>query len=123
MAENSAFASGDREGDVGELDVKPARTVMAKKSIAALLGLLLLVNLSSSIYQIPLNRVIERRLCNDYYAIHDPTAFEPDGSVKEEKCKIDSIQQDLAWILGAMETAWIVGGMYTGSRMCSCVPR
>ncbi|KAK4159212.1 major facilitator superfamily domain-containing protein [Cladorrhinum sp. PSN259] len=62
-----------------------------------------------SLYQLPLNRVIERRLCRDYYAATDPSAFGPDGEVNEELCKIDTVQKKLAWIQGAMETAWIVG--------------
>ncbi|KAK3986551.1 major facilitator superfamily domain-containing protein [Cladorrhinum sp. PSN332] len=62
-----------------------------------------------SLYQLPLNRVIERRLCRDLYAATDPSVFDPDGEVDEELCKIDVVQKELAWIQGAMETAWIVG--------------
>lgn len=83
-----------------------------RSAITALLGLLLLVNLAASLYQLPLNRVIERRLCRDYYADHDPTAIQPDGSVQEELCKIDVVQQGLGWIQGTMDTLWVVGGMH-----------
>ncbi|KAH8904656.1 hypothetical protein BR93DRAFT_882495 [Coniochaeta sp. PMI_546] len=62
-----------------------------------------------SLYQLPLNRVIERRLCREYYAAQDPTVFDPYGEVSEDLCKIDVVQSELAWIQGAMETAWIVG--------------
>ncbi|KAK4230346.1 major facilitator superfamily domain-containing protein [Podospora fimiseda] len=62
-----------------------------------------------SLYQLPLNRVIERRLCRDFYAATDPSVFGPDGEVSEELCKIDVVQKELGWIQGAMETAWIVG--------------
>ncbi|OIW26893.1 hypothetical protein CONLIGDRAFT_581732 [Coniochaeta ligniaria NRRL 30616] len=62
-----------------------------------------------SLYQLPLNRVIERRLCREYYAAEDPTVFDLLGEVGEELCKIDPVQRELAWIQGAMETAWIVG--------------
>ncbi|KAK1974549.1 major facilitator superfamily transporter [Colletotrichum cereale] len=78
-------------------------------SIGALLALVLLVNLAASLYQLPLSRVIERRLCREHYLIEDPSVIGPDGSVEERLCKIDGVQQGLAWIQGTMETAWIVG--------------
>lgn len=81
-----------------------------KSAIAALLSLLLLVNLSASLYQLPLNRVVERRLCREYYSQHDPSAIRPDGSIDEELCKIDSVQASLGRIQGFMDTTWIVGG-------------
>ncbi|KAI1371964.1 major facilitator superfamily transporter [Hypoxylon crocopeplum] len=81
-----------------------------KLAILALLALLLLVNLATSLYQLPLNRVIERRLCREYYGTHDPSVIDPDGNVDEKLCKkIGSIQQSLAWTIGIMDTLWIVG--------------
>lgn len=79
-------------------------------TVAALLGLLLLVNLAASLYQLPLNRVVERRLCREYYSANDPSMIGPDGSIEEGLCKIDPVQQGLGWIQGTMETIWIVGG-------------
>lgn len=81
----------------------------SKRALVSLLSLVLLVNLSMSLYQLPLNRVIERRLCRDFYTATDPSVFGPDGEVSEDLCKIDRIQKELAWIQGVMETAWIVG--------------
>ncbi|KAI2631242.1 hypothetical protein GGS21DRAFT_523993 [Xylaria nigripes] len=63
--------------------------------------LLLLINLTNGISNIPLNRLLERRLCRAYY--------EADHDIDEELCKVDSVQQGLAWIMGAFETLWIVG--------------
>ncbi|ROW09881.1 hypothetical protein VPNG_06294 [Cytospora leucostoma] len=83
---------------------KPARS-----AIAALLGVLLLVNLAASLYQLPLNRVVEGRLCREFYEQHDPSRLGPDGDVNEELCKVDIVQQGLGRIQGAMETVWIVG--------------
>lgn len=81
-----------------------------RSAIAALLGLLLLVNLSASLYQLPLNRVVERRLCQEYYSQHDPSVIAPDGSIEEKLCKADPIQAGLGRIQGVMDTTWIVGG-------------
>ncbi|ORY67034.1 major facilitator superfamily transporter [Pseudomassariella vexata] len=87
------------------------RSVPREVAVGALLGLLLLVNLAISLYQLPLNRVIERRLCREYYTQHNPSAIGREGNVAEELCKIDEVQQDLAWIQGVMETTWIVGDL------------
>ncbi|KAG8162542.1 hypothetical protein KVR01_008307 [Diaporthe batatas] len=79
------------------------------RTIAALLGLLLLVNLSASLYQLPLNRVVERRLCQEYYSQHDPSVIGPTGDIDERLCKADAIQAGLGRIQGVMDTEWIVG--------------
>jgi len=78
--------------------------------IGWLVTALLLVNLAASLYQLPLNRVVERRLCREYYREYDPAVIGPDGNVDEELCKVDAVQQGLAWIQGVMDTEWIVGG-------------
>lgn len=98
--------------DSNDDDAQPsaAQETVSMRALGTLLGLVLLVNLSMSLYQLPLNRVIERRLCREYYALADPTVFDPNGEVSEDLCKIDAVQSELAWIQGAMETAWIVGG-------------
>lgn len=83
---------------------KPTRS-----AITALLTLLLLVNLAASLYQLPLNLVIERRLCLEHYRQHDPSQIGKDGSIEETLCKIDAVQMGLGWIQGTMDTIWVVG--------------
>ncbi|KAI8949164.1 hypothetical protein F4801DRAFT_421941 [Xylaria longipes] len=73
----------------------------SRHAIWLVLFLLLLVNLTNGISNIPLNRLLERRLCRTYY--------DSDHDVDEALCKVDSVQQDLAWIMGVFETLWIVG--------------
>lgn len=74
----------------------------SRYAIWLVLFLLLLVNLTSGISNIPLNRLLERRLCRAYY--------DSDHDVDEQLCKVDNVQQDLAWIMGSFETLWVVGG-------------
>lgn len=93
-------------------DAVPPRQAPRRAAISGLLTLLLLVNLATSLYQLPLNRVVERRLCHDYYGEHDPSVIDPDGDITENLCKINDVQKGLAWTQGAMDTAWIVGGQY-----------
>ena len=63
-----------------------------------------------SLYQLPLNRLIERRLCVDYYRLIDPSQIQPDGSLDEQLCKIREIEKGLGRIQGVMETLWVAGG-------------
>ncbi|KAI1424182.1 major facilitator superfamily domain-containing protein [Xylaria sp. FL1777] len=78
-----------------------SRRSPSSHAIWLVLFLLLLVNLTIGISNIPLNRLLERRLCRAYY--------DSDHDVDEKLCKVDSVQQDLAWIMGSFETLWIVG--------------
>ncbi|KAI0114551.1 major facilitator superfamily transporter [Hypoxylon sp. NC0597] len=80
-----------------------------KLAIVALLALILLTSLSESLYRLPLNRVIEKRLCREYYRTHGPSITHNGGTIDEKYCKLDAIQQSLAWYVGIMETLWIVG--------------
>ncbi|KAM0189046.1 hypothetical protein ACHAPI_010316 [Fusarium lateritium] len=77
--------------------------------IIPVLALCLCVNLAMSLYHLPSNRLIERRLCIDYYRRTDPSQIQPDGSLDEKLCKIREIQKDLGRIQGVMETLWVAG--------------
>lgn len=102
----AGYQNMDNEAESGlHRRQKPLRS-----AIVALLGLLLLVNLSASLYQLPLNRVVERRLCQEYYSQHDPSVIGPGGNIDEKLCKADPIQAGLGRIQGVMDTTWIVGG-------------
>ncbi|KAF2275877.1 uncharacterized protein EI97DRAFT_399400 [Westerdykella ornata] len=72
-----------------------------------ILFLLILVNLTTSLYSLPLNRVIEKRLCQEHYA-GDSNVTRPGGMIPEELCKIDAVQKRLAWFQGIMETTLVV---------------
>jgi hypothetical protein len=85
---------------------------LRKHRIWPLLALLVLVHLSTVLYTLPLNRVIELRLCQEHYELHDPTSIHPDGSIPENMCKIDEVQRQLAWLQGIMETTLVVCGRY-----------
>jgi hypothetical protein len=76
-----------------------------------LIGLLILVHLSTVLYTLPLNRVIESRLCLEHYKLHEPASIPPDGSIPEKLCKINEVQRQLAWLQGIMETTLVVCGM------------
>lgn len=86
----------------------------SKHSIRPLIVLLILVHLSAVLYTLPLNRVIELRLCQEHYELHDPSVIGVDRSIHEKLCKIDEVQRRLAWLQGVMETTVVVCGTRGG---------
>ncbi|KAF2030312.1 hypothetical protein EK21DRAFT_65893 [Setomelanomma holmii] len=87
------------ENENVEIYSLPKGAVRVKRRIWPLLILLILIHLSTVLYTIPLNRVIELRLCQSHYSTANPP---------EKLCKIDEIQRQLAWIQGIMETTLVV---------------
>ncbi|KAL2140774.1 hypothetical protein VTI28DRAFT_3249 [Corynascus sepedonium] len=83
-----------------------------RRAIRPLLLLVALVNLAWSLYQLPVSRVLESRLCRAHYAAHDPSILQPDGSIPEKLCKIDPVQQPLGRIQGMTEAAWVAGDFF-----------
>ena len=81
-----------------------------KHSIRPLIALLMLVHLSAVLYTLPVNRVIELRLCQEHYELHDPSVIPANGAIPERLCKIDEVQRRLAWLQGIMETTLVVCG-------------
>ncbi|CAI6335711.1 unnamed protein product [Periconia digitata] len=87
----------------------PPITSVTAPSIRPLITTVLLIYLAQALYTLPINRVIEFRLCQDHYLQWDPSAILDDGSVPEKLCKIDDVQRRLAWLQGVMETTQVVG--------------
>ncbi|KAF2132125.1 hypothetical protein P153DRAFT_373932 [Dothidotthia symphoricarpi CBS 119687] len=86
----------------------PTRIPLRKHPIWPLISILVLIHLSTALYTLPLNRVIERRLCQEHYARLDPHSFPPGGIIPEKVCKIDAVQRQLAWLQGIMETTLVI---------------
>ncbi|AEO60056.1 hypothetical protein MYCTH_2308878 [Thermothelomyces thermophilus ATCC 42464] len=109
MTETTPPAAGD-PADVPPPHPKYYRSPAAsRRAVRPLLLLVALVNLAWSLYQLPLSRVLESRLCREHYAARDPSVLRPDGSVPEQLCKIDPVQQPLGRIQGMTEAAWVAG--------------
>jgi hypothetical protein len=73
--------------------------------------LVILSTLAARILNPPLNRLVELNICRTYYAQYDPSVIGHDGDVDEELCKLDPIQERLAYLLGLVETIMIICGM------------
>lgn len=118
MVTHEAVASDDSPLNGASGTTIPSHRGTRRMAVRPVLVLLLLVNLAMSLYQLPLNRVIERRVCREYYSDNDPKKINPDGSVDEKLCKIDLVQQTLGSLQGVMETIWIVGGEKSQKQLC-----
>lgn len=81
-----------------------------KHTIRPLVALLILVHLPAVLYALPVNRVIELRLCQEHYELHNPSVIPTHGAIPEQLCKIDDVQRRLAWLQGIMETTLVVCG-------------
>ncbi|KAK3900419.1 hypothetical protein C8A05DRAFT_17270 [Staphylotrichum tortipilum] len=80
-----------------------------RRAVRPLLALVALVNLAWSLYQLPVSRVVESRLCREHYAAHNPSVVGPGGEVPEGLCKVDEVQKGLGRVLGGMEVGWVAG--------------
>jgi hypothetical protein len=97
---------GDRDGNRSR-----AKCNKTQWAFRALVVLVACQGIAVRIMSLPLNRVIESRYCFDYFLDHDPSVIGPGGEIAEELCKIDLVQEQLAWLQGSIETLHILCGM------------
>jgi hypothetical protein len=57
-------------------------------------------DVGESLYAAPRVRLFESVACTRYYLRHDPSLVDRDGSVPERLCKIDSVQDKVASVVG-----------------------
>src|SRR5690606_23884856 len=62
--------------------------------------LLFMSELFELLLVVPKIRLLEAKICRNYYDLNDPSAYDPDGTVPEILCKIPEIQARLAHIKG-----------------------
>jgi hypothetical protein len=96
-------AESDR--DMNDAGVKIiARSRNIPKDLYMLLLLVSVQSLGLKIMYLPLNRLIENRICRDYYLNVEPSVVPSNGVVPEHLCKNDAIQQQLATLFGTIES-------------------
>jgi hypothetical protein len=47
---------------------------------------------------------VELTICRVYYQAHDPSVIGQTGDVPEEYCKLEIVQEKLAYLMGILET-------------------
>jgi hypothetical protein len=77
----------------------PVETNFTTKTVFCGLLAIAFISISYAFIEAPLYRLYEVALCKGYYREHNPSVVEPGGQIPEEKCKVVSIQQDLAILL------------------------
>lgn len=70
-----------------------------------------IVDVGAFLSEAPKTRVFEANLCLSYYQEHDPSMITHDGTVPEDLCKGDAIQQKLAMIFGWQDTFDAIPGI------------
>jgi hypothetical protein len=58
----------------------------------------------------PLNRLLEANICRVYFREHDPSVIDSSDQVPEHLCKGNSVQIQLALLLGCIQTIGLVCG-------------
>lgn len=84
--------------------------------VLLLFALMAVISLSVRLLNLPLNRIIELRCCNDFYRQHDRSLFDSHGNIPERFCKIDEVQKKLAWLGSLIDISLVVCGE---SSLCS----
>lgn len=64
------------------------------------MGLVFLLDLSASLMTAPNMRIMESILCHDFYKKAKPSLIGSHGVVDEKYCKINPVQENLAFLNG-----------------------
>lgn len=80
-------------------------------TVVLLLATIAFIDISAFVSAAPRTRIYEANECTRYYQAHDPTRINPDGTVSEANCKINTIQQRLAIVYGWQDALDSVPGL------------
>ncbi|KAF2822842.1 MFS general substrate transporter [Ophiobolus disseminans] len=88
-----------------DLPIRPQNQTKKQKKpwvLLVVLGIFLVavIDVGAFLAEPPKTRIFEANICLSYYREHDASAIGADGSIPEQLCKIDAVQQKLAFILG-----------------------
>jgi MFS family permease len=71
--------------------------------VALIFVMIAFIDVGAYLAEAPLTRLFEANLCLKYYREQDPSVIPGDGSIPEQLCKVDVVQQRLASIFGWQE--------------------
>ncbi|USP74907.1 hypothetical protein yc1106_02181 [Curvularia clavata] len=71
--------------------------------VCLLFSIIALIDVGAYLADAPQTRLFEANLCYKYYLQEDPSVIRGDGTIPEELCKVDVVQQGLASIFGWQE--------------------
>ena len=68
--------------------------------VALCIVVIITADMANSLVQAPRIRLYESIVCTRYYAANEPSLVGKDGSVPEELCKLNLIQDEITMVLG-----------------------
>ena len=71
--------------------------------VGLICALITFIDIGAYLADPPMTRIFEANLCYKYYLEQDPSVIGGDGTIPEELCKVDIVQQQLASIFGWQE--------------------
>ena len=82
------------------LNQKPLAKDLYFRTIIIILALIVIVEFATILQTPPAVRLFEIIYCREYYQLHNPGLIDEHGVVKEELCKVDAVQHNLASLRG-----------------------
>lgn len=82
----------------------PHRRHERTATLLSLLAITFFIAISLKLVTLPLNRAVESRYCLEYFRQHDPSVIDDHGVVPEQDCKVGQVQQQVGFMIGALET-------------------
>lgn len=79
--------------------------------VVLIFTLVAFVDIGAFLSEPPQTRIFEANLCLKYYREEDPSVIKGDGTIPEELCKVDEVQQRLASIFGWQEMFNAIPGL------------
>ena len=79
--------------------------------VVLIFTLVAFVDIGAFLSEPPQTRIFEANLCLKHYREKDPSVIKRDGTIPEELCKVDEVQQRLAGIFGWQEMFNAIPGL------------
>jgi len=80
--------------------------------LSLVLSIVFVTDLANSVSKAPLIRVFESIICQNYFAIVDPSKINSNGSVEERYCKVGPVQEELALLRGWQDFFDYIPGLF-----------
>jgi len=80
--------------------------------LGLVLSIVFVTDLANSVSKAPLTRVFESIICQNHFAIVDPSKINNNGFVEERHCKVGPVQEELALLRGWQDFFDYVPGLF-----------
>lgn len=102
----AAFPTPDEDASSTSL------TVPRYYILSLVLSIVFVTDLANSVSKAPLTRVFESIICQNHFAIIDPSKINSNGFVEERYCKVGLVQEELALLRGWQDFFDYIPGLF-----------